>query len=137
CRYGQRLPHGVPSRGASMDRMIFVNLPVRDVQLARGFYTGPGFTVNEMFSDEQCACIVVSDTIFVMIMDHARFTDFVTKEVVEARRSTGVINCLSAASGEGVDSLSAAAVAHGGVEGRFVSEGPMYGRAFSDPDGHA
>lgn len=120
-----------------MDRMIFVNLPVRDVQVSRSFYTGLGFTVNEMFSDERCACIVVSDTIFVMIMDHGRFADFVSKEIVDAQHATGVINCLSASSREEVDALTSAAVAHGGSEGRFVSEGPMYGRAFTDPDGHA
>lgn len=121
-----------------MEQMIFVNLPVADVGASRDFYTGLGFAVNEDFSDERCACLVVSSAIVVMLLDHERFADFVgDKEIVDAHRATGVINCLSAAGREEVDSLVAAAVAHGGVEGRVMEDGPMYGRSFADPDGHA
>ena len=119
-----------------MNRMIFVNLPVADVQVSRRFYTGLGFGVNEEFSDERVACIVVSDTIFVMLLEHSRFRDFVTTEIADPRRTTQVLNALSAESREEVDDLVARAVAHGGAARTPITEGGMYGHSFTDPDGH-
>ena len=119
-----------------MNRMIFINLPVTDVTASTAFYTGLGFTVNPMFSDENCSCIVISDTIFVMVMATDRFADFVIGEVSSA--GTEVINCLSAESRSEVDDLYARALAHGGTEWKGkMEEGPMYGNSFADPDGHA
>lgn len=120
-----------------MNRMIFVNLPVADVQASRTFYTGLGFTVNEMFSDEQVACIVVSDTIFVMLLEHARFADFLTgTTAADATTTTEVLNALSAESRQEVDDLVARAVANGGKARTPITDGGMYGHSFTDPDGH-
>jgi uncharacterized protein len=120
-----------------MNRMIFVNLPVSDLQAARAFYTGLGFSVNEMFSDENAAAIVVSDTIVVMLLTRQRFADFVTGPVGDPRSGTTVINCLSAESPAEVDDLVARALASGGGEWLpKMVDGPMYGHSFTDPDGH-
>jgi predicted lactoylglutathione lyase len=120
-----------------MSRMIFVNLPVRDLAIARGFYTGLGFSVNDTFSDESAACIVISETIFVMLLNQRRFSDFVTGSVHDDPSSTEVINCLSADSRDEVDDLHSKALAHGGKPWLDpMDEGPMYGRSFTDPDGH-
>lgn len=120
-----------------MDRMIFLNLPVDDVAASRRFWTGLGFSVNEEFCDEgSTACIVVSDTIVLMLLERGRFADFTDKQIADTRTSTSVISCLSAASREEVDTLVGAALEHGATEGRAESEGPMYGRSFEDPDGH-
>lgn len=119
-----------------MDRMIFVNLPVEDVAVSRRFYAGLGFPVDEVCSDDEVACVVVSPTILVMVLDRARFATFVSTEVADPRRTTQVLNGLSAASRDEVDELVARAVAHGGTALTAVEDGPMYGRSFSDPDGH-
>ena len=71
-----------------MNRMIFVNLPVADVAASRAFYTSLGFSINEQFSDEQVACVVVSDTICVMLLEHARFRDFINGDIADAQTST-------------------------------------------------
>lgn len=128
-----------------MDRMLFINLPVRDLEATRRFYTALGFGVDENFSDEHCACIVVSPTIYVMALDHERFTDFVTTPIADPRRTTQVINCLSMTSREEVEAFVAAALANGGARHRAPVEeqdmtGPhgeeMYGASVTDPDGH-
>ncbi|MEE6274520.1 VOC family protein [Georgenia wangjunii] len=120
-----------------MDRMIFINLPVHDLAASRRFYTGLGFGINDMFSDDHCACVVVSETIFVMLLDHERFADFVTVPIADARAGAQVINCLSAETRAEVDGFVTAALAHGGAEYRELQEeGPMYGRSVTDPDGH-
>ena len=108
-----------------------------DLATARAFYTGLGFSVNEQFSDDNCACIVISDTIFVMLLVQDRFRDFVRGDISDAQTSTEVINCLSAESREEVDQLVERALASGGKPwlDKMV-EGAMYGHSFADPDGH-
>ena len=119
-----------------MDRMIFVNLPVRDVAASRAFYTALGFEVNEEYSDRQVACIVISRTIAVMLLEHARFREFVDTEIADPWVTTQVLNALSTVSRAEVDELVARAVTAGGTARRTLAEGPMYGRSFADPDGH-
>jgi uncharacterized protein len=120
-----------------MDRMIFVNLPVADLTASKAFYTGLGFRINEQFSDEQAACMVVSETIYVMLLVNERFADFINGEISDAHRSSEVLLCLSAESRAEVDQLVASALAHGGKPWQPVLEqGPMYGHSFADPDGH-
>ncbi|WP_344804369.1 VOC family protein [Microlunatus ginsengisoli] len=117
--------------------MIFVNLPVADLAVARRFYTGLGFDVNARFSDGKAACIVVSETIFVMLLVRERFADFVTGPVADPAAGTSVINCLSAGSRDEVDTLVRRALASGGKPWLdTMAEGPMYGGSFADPDGH-
>lgn len=47
-----------------MTQSIFVNLPVTDIARSRTFYEGLGFSINEHFSDEQSASVVVSEHIY-------------------------------------------------------------------------
>jgi predicted lactoylglutathione lyase len=120
-----------------MNRMIFVNLPVADLAATKAFYTGLGFSLNPQFSDEQTACVVISDTIVVMALQRERFADFVAGPVGDPAAGTTVINCLSAESPQEVDELVRRALAHGGKPWLDkMQEGPMYGHSFTDPDGH-
>ncbi|HEY5787661.1 MAG TPA: VOC family protein [Microlunatus sp.] len=120
-----------------MRRMLFINLPVTDLSTATDFYTGLGFGLNSDFSSGECSCIVVADTIFVMLLVRDRFADFTAGPVGDARTSTTVINCLSAVSRDEVDELVARALTTGGKPWLDkISDGPMYGHSFADPDGH-
>lgn len=120
-----------------MARMIFVNLPVKDVTVSRAFFGALGFGVNEAFSDERTVSVVVEENIVVMLLEHDRFKDFITGDVADATTSTEVLLCLSADSREAVDDLVARAVAAGGKPWLpSQGEGPMYGGSFQDPDGH-
>lgn len=118
-------------------RMIFVNLPVKDLPATRHFFAALGFTFNEQFSDEQAACMVVDDNIFVMLLVESRFKDFVTGAVGDPEKDTQVLTCLSAASHDEVDSFKAKALAAGAREWKpNIEFGPMYGCSFQDINGH-
>ncbi|MFF3858220.1 VOC family protein [Streptomyces sp. NPDC002209] len=120
-----------------MPTMIFVNLPVKDIDAAKAFWGKLGYSFNPRFSDENTGCLVISDTIFAMLMTEARFKDFATKEVADATKSTEVMLALSADSREKVDEVVDAALAAGGTEPRPAQDlGFMYGRAFEDLEGH-
>ncbi|MEU8790000.1 VOC family protein [Streptomyces sp. NPDC048643] len=118
-------------------QMIFVNLPVSDVDVSKKFFTELGYTINPQFSTDDNACVVISDTIVAMMLSKQRYADFTKKEIVDATRSSEVLLCLSAESREKVDELVDAAIDAGGsASGETQDQGFMYGRAFDDPDGH-
>ncbi|MFG2759884.1 VOC family protein [Streptomyces wuyuanensis] len=120
-----------------MSQMIFVNLPVKDLDKSKAFWEAVGYTFNPRFTDETAACMVVSDTIFAMLLTEARFKDFTRKDVADAATSTEVIVALSAESREKVDELTDAALAAGGSPANETQDhGFMYGRSFQDPDHH-
>ncbi|MFF3016447.1 VOC family protein [Streptomyces sp. NPDC057939] len=117
--------------------MIFVNLPVKDLDAAKAFWTKLGYSLNAQFSDENCASVVISDTIVAMLLTEARYKDFTHKEIADATRTSEVLLCLSAESRAAVDELVDAAVGAGATEPRPAQDhGFMYGRAFDDLDGH-
>src|SRR4051794_41962682 len=97
-----------------MSRLIFINLPVNDLTASREFFRGLGFTFDEKFSDESCACMVVSEQAYVMLLDERRFAEFTPQPVADARRSTEAILCVSAGSREDVDAFADAALGTGG-----------------------
>jgi predicted lactoylglutathione lyase len=120
-----------------MTRMIFVNLPVENVKRATRFYEALGLALNPDFSDETASCIVVSEHIFIMLLNHEKFRSFINTEIADARRTTEVLNCLSATSRAEVDDWKAKALAAGGSEWKPNLEmGSMYGVSFQDLDGH-
>ncbi|GHE54184.1 glyoxalase [Streptomyces vinaceus] len=120
-----------------MATMIFVNLPVKDIEAAKAFWVELGYSFNPQFSDDKTGCLVISDTIFAMLMTEARFRDFATKEVADATKTTEVMLALSADSRDQVDQVLGAALAAGATEPRPAQDlGFMYGRAFEDLDGH-
>lgn len=60
---------------------IFVNLPVKDIQKTKEFWTAIGFSVNEQISDERAVCIVLNDNISVMFLTEEFFQTFSERPV--------------------------------------------------------
>jgi len=120
-----------------MAKMIFVNLPVTELAKSVAFYEAIGGRVEPKFTNEQAACIVLSDTIFVMLLTHPFFQGFIDKKIANARETCQVLLCISEESREGVDSITERALGAGGREPRPAQDlGMMYSRSFEDPDGH-
>ena len=120
-----------------MNRMVFVNLPVADVERSRAYFAGLGLAFDERFSDGKALCMVLGDHAFAMLLQRDFFAGFTPRPVADATVATEVLVGLSADDREDVDRLLAAALAAGGQEVREpVDHGSMYGRAFSDLDGH-
>ncbi len=120
-----------------MDTMVFINLPVADVARSTAFYEGLGWSLNPTFSDENASCIIVSDTIYVMLLTHEFFGSFIPGHAVaDARAAIGAQYALSCESREAADALVALAIDAGGSAHEPRDLGFMYSRAFQDPDGH-
>ena len=120
-----------------MSKMIFVNLPVADVSKATAFYEAIGFEKNPQFSNDQASCMVWSDTIHVMLLDHGFYRTFTTKEIADTHKTSAALIALSRDSRAEVDAITDAAIAAGGRQTRDTQDmGFMYSRAFEDLDGH-
>jgi len=117
---------------------IFVNLPVRDLKKTMDFFSKLGFEFNPIFTDENAACMVISEDIYAMLLVEKFFKNFIPdKEICNAKSSAEALLALSTKSREEVDELIRKAVAAGGSEYRQAQDyGWMYGRAFQDIDGH-
>lgn len=117
-------------------RMIFVNLPVKDLETSKRFFGELGFDFDPQFTDETAACMVIDQNIYAMLLTEERFRDFIDGEIADPS-TTEVLVALSADSREEVDSLVEKALAAGGRPWKdTLEQGPMYERSFRDPDGH-
>ncbi len=120
-----------------MARKIFINLPVKDLDRSVGFFTALGFSFNPQFTDENATCMVVSDTIFVMLLVEPFFQGFTPKPVADAHAQTELLLALSLDARQDVDALVEAALAAGATETQPARDlGFMYQRSFADLDGH-
>ena len=122
-----------------MSRMIFVNLPIDDLERSKRFYEAIGARNEPKFSNEAAAMMVLSDTISVMLLTKPFYSTFTSKPIADARNSSSVLLALSCDSAAEVDQLVEAAAANGGKADpgpKQEMDGMMYGRSFEDPDGH-
>lgn len=118
-------------------RMIFVNLPVKDVKASRAFFAALGFTFNEQFCSDDTACLVIEENIFAMLLETARFQSFIRTEISDTSKAKEVLVALSCDSRAEVEDLKARALAAGGSQWMPPQDhGFMYGDSFQDPDGH-
>jgi uncharacterized protein len=122
---------------APAPKMIFVNLPVKDLSASIDFYEAVGAVRNNDFADDSTQMLSFSDAIHVMIMTHERFASFTPRRIPNAHETAQVLLALSEASREDVDAITEKALAAGGVEPNPRQDhGFMYGRSFADLDGH-
>ncbi|WP_431224787.1 VOC family protein [Serratia sp. L9] len=120
-----------------MATQIFVNLPVSDLPASTDFFRQLGFMFNPQFTDETAACMVVSETIYVMLLTHEKFKMFTPNPIGDAKKATEVLICLSQPSRAAVDALVRKAIAAGGnTYNQPQDYGFMYGHGFQDLDGH-
>jgi predicted lactoylglutathione lyase len=118
-------------------RMLFVNMPVADLERSTTFFAQLGFTFNPLFSDEAAACMLVGEHAFVMLLQHEKFAQFAQLPVGDPTTHTLALYCFSVASRDEVDAVGAAALAAGGREADGAEDhGFMYSRSFYDLDGH-
>ena len=122
-----------------MSRMIFINLPVTDLERSIRFYEAIGGRKEPKFSNDAAAMMVLSETISVMLLTHDFYKGFTGKPIADAHATSQVLIALSADSPAAVDRMVEAAAAAGGKADPGPKQemgGMMYGRSFEDPDGH-
>ena len=116
---------------------IFVNMPTTDLERSKAFYTSLGFTINPLFTDENAACVVLSDNIYFMVLTREYLGTFTDKQIIDPKTQAQVSIALSRDTREDVDAVLAKGLAAGGSEPRPAQDyGFMYSRDLDDPDGN-
>jgi predicted lactoylglutathione lyase len=120
-----------------MNKQIFLNVPVADLPKSMAFYQALGYALNPQFTGDTTACVVISETISIMLSTHAKFREFTPKAICDTTKAVEVLMSLSCESRQEVDSLVAKAVAAGGsTYDKAEDFGFMYTHSFVDSDGH-
>lgn len=121
-----------------MNKQVFINLPVKDLNRSKAFFAALGYTFNPQFTDDNAACMIIAeDSIYAMLLMREFFQTFTEKKIADAHEVTEVLTCLSCESQEEVDTLVAKALAAGGTAPRAAQDhGFMYAHGFEDLDGH-
>ena len=117
---------------------VFINLAIEDVDQSRQFFSALRFTFEEQFCTDDTLGMRLSDKTMVMLLRHDKFATFLNGR---ARADTGkaleTLTAIQLDSRDEVDRFMGKALAAGGAEFRPAEgHGFMYGRSFTDPDGH-
>lgn len=116
---------------------IFVNFPTTDLDRAKAFYEALGFSINPNFTDDNAACVVLSDTIYFMVLKREYLATFTDKQIIDPKTHAQMSIALSRDSRDEVDAVLAKGLAAGGTEPREAQDfGFMYSRDLDDPDGN-
>lgn len=122
---------------ADPGRMLFVNIPVADLERSKAFFAKLGFSFNPMFSDERAVCMLVGEQASVMLLSQDTFAQFAHLPMADPTTHTLALSCFSVADRDEVDTVAEAALAGGGTEADGPEDhGFMYSRSFVDLDGH-
>lgn len=121
-----------------MSKMIFVNLPVRNLAASTAFYLALGGELNPQFSGEHSSSIMFSDSIGVMLLTYDHYRQFTKRPIGDARRDSQALLALSVDNREAVDATLARAATAGGAADPNPAQDHsfMYGRSVEDPDGY-
>lgn len=121
-----------------MSTQVFINLPVTDLDRAKGFYEAVGYRINPLFTDHNAACVVVEDDhSYVMLLTREYFATFTEKPIVDPATHAQTSIGISTDSRAAVDATVEAGIAAGGREPSAPQDlGFMYSRDLEDPDGN-
>ena len=120
-----------------MARKLFVNLAVTDLKRSMEFFRQLGFEFNPQFTDDNAACMIVSEEAFVMLLMQRFFKGFTKREICDTSTHTEALIALSCDSREEVNEIVRKAVSAGGSHAMDATDhGFMYAWSFYDPDGH-
>ena len=115
---------------------IFVNLPIENLKNSVAFFTALGFNFNEQFTDEESTCMIVSENIYVMLLEKRKFSSFTSRKIAD-KDTTEVTLSFSCSSADEVRSLSEKAFELGAKRVNDPEDhGFMFSWGFEDLDGH-
>lgn len=120
-----------------MSTQVFINLPTTDLDRSKAFFEALGWRIEPNFTDENAACVVIDENIFLMVLTRDFYATFTDKPIVDPSTAAQVQTALSSGSRDEVDAMLEKVLAAGGKEPKPAQDmGFMYSRDFEDPDGN-
>jgi predicted lactoylglutathione lyase len=122
-----------------MTKQIWLNLPVKNIEKSKKFFSSIGFSFNEEYCNDQSACMLVGEKNFVvMLFEESMFVSFVQKTLLASPMHAEMLISIDAESRHEVEELAKKVNDAGGkiFAKPAENQGWMYGCGFSDLDGH-
>jgi predicted lactoylglutathione lyase len=122
-----------------MVKQIWLNLPVKNVEKSKTFFTEIGFSFNEAHDTESMACMLVGDNNFaVMLFEETQLESCIQNKITDTTLSSEMLISIDAQSKEEVDEFAIKVQKAGGnvFAKPAENQGWMYGCGFADLDGH-
>lgn len=123
-----------------MAKELWINLPVKDVEKSKEFFTRIGFSLNtEHCADGEMACVQLGEKQYnVVLFAEETFKVFTKNDLTDTGKSTEILISFDAESRAEIDETARKVFDAGGTIFSEPAEiqGWMYGFAFCDLDGH-
>lgn len=122
-----------------MTKDIWINLPVKDLNKSKEFFTSLGFPLNprHMNSDEMVSLVIGDKNMIVMLFPVATFEKYTSIKITDTQQGAEVLFSIGAQSKEEVDEMVSKVERAGGtIYSKPVDGGWLYGAGFADLDGH-
>jgi len=121
-------------------KQIWINLPVKDLNESKEFFTQLGFSVNRGpgNTDENASLVIGDKNVVVMLFPEPTFKKFTGSDIANTTQGTEVLITIGAESKEEVDEMVKKVVKAGGTihDKPDDNQGWLYGAGFADLDGH-
>jgi predicted lactoylglutathione lyase len=119
---------------------FWINLPVKNIEKSKEFFTKIGFTFStNQGNTPHSACMQIGQKkTVVMLFDEETFRKFINSEIYDKSSGSEVLLSFDVSSKEEVDQLAEKVILAGGKCNHIPKEmnGWMYGCVFEDLDGH-
>lgn len=123
-----------------MTKEFWINVPVKDLNRTKDFYTQLGFTFKPLPGNREDGALLIlgSKSVQVLFFEESAFRGFSGSEVVDARLGNEVLFSIDAEDSDEVNTLAKRVEKAGGqiFADPGEKDGYMYGCGFADPDGH-
>lgn len=122
-----------------MAKQIWLNLPVKDIEKSKVFFSKIGFAFNEEHDTPKSTCMLVGEGKFViMLFEEKMFEDISQNKLADTKTGSEVLISIDAENKEEVDALAKKVAEAGGnvFAAPSLNQGWMYGCGFADLDGH-
>jgi predicted lactoylglutathione lyase len=118
-------------------RMLFVALPVADLERSKAFFAKLGFSYDPTFSGETAACMPIGEQAVVMLLARETFAQYSHRPAGDPTTHSQALYSLGVSTHDEVNTVADAALAEGATEADGPEDlGFMYTRSFFDLDGH-
>jgi predicted lactoylglutathione lyase len=123
-----------------MTKEFWINLPVKDLERSKRFFTQLGFSLKATpGNNDNAACLLPgSGQVQVMLFEESVFKSFTGAEIADTGKSSEVLFSIDAENKMEVNEIADRVEKAGGLIFAQPAEkdGWMYGFGFKDPDGH-
>lgn len=122
-----------------MTKEFWINLPVKDLNKSKVFFTKLGFSFHPRHhnSNDAAGLLIGDSNAIVMLFPESTFKSFTRNDISDTKQATEVLLSIDAASKEEVDEMILKAVEAGGtIYSEPHDQGWIYGAGFIDLDGH-